>query len=119
MGLHSEAISELQKAAALSSRLPAVLAAMAYCHALAGDKSRAEELLNELGQVSAKRYVSPFDLALGHIGLGQKDQAFEWLQKGVEDRSSWLIWLKVEPVFDALRSDLRFPELVSRVGLPA
>jgi serine/threonine protein kinase/tetratricopeptide (TPR) repeat protein len=118
-GLHSEAISELQRAAALSSRLPAVLAAMAYCHGLAGDKSRAEGLLSELGQVSAKRYVSPFDLALGHIGLGQKDQAFEWLQKGVEDRSSWLIWLKVEPVFDALRSDLRFPELVSRVGLPA
>ena len=119
MGLHSEAISELQRAAALSSRLPAVLAAMAYCHARAGDKSRAEELLNELRQVSTKRYVSPFDLALGHMGLGQKDQAFEWLQKGVEDRSSWLIWLKVEPVFDALRSDLRFPQLVSRVGLPA
>ncbi len=119
MGFHTEAISELQRAATLSSRLPAVLAAMAYCHALAGDKSRAEELLNELEQISAKRYVSPFDLALSHIGLGQKDQAFEWLQKGVEDRSSWLIWLKVEPVFDGLRSDLRFRELVSRVGLRA
>lgn len=117
MGSSNKAIEELEKAAMLSSRLPAVLSAMGYCYAVGGDKLRARNFIDELAQMSTKRYVSPFDIALIHVGLGQKDEAFNWLDKGIEDHSSWLIWLKVEPVFDGIRSDSRFPELVRRVRL--
>ena len=52
-----------------------------------------------------------------HVGLGQKDQAFEWLRKGYQDRSDHLLWLGVDPTFDSLRADFRFAELLGRVGL--
>ena len=54
-----------------------------------------------------------------YIGLGKLDQAFEWLEKSLQDRSWWLAWLKVDPLFDRARSDPRFSSLMSRVGLPS
>ena len=53
-----------------------------------------------------------------YVGLDQKDRAFDWLQKVYEERSDWLRYLKVDLRLDALRSDLRFPDLARRVGLP-
>jgi len=70
-----------------------------------------------LEQLSKQTYVSPFDIASVHAGLSQNDQAFEWLQKAYEERHSYLIFLKVEPIWDGLRSDPRFTDLLRRMRL--
>jgi hypothetical protein len=75
-------------------------------------------LIEELKQLSKKQYVSPYDIATIYAGLGEKDRALEWLQKAYQDRDGWLTQLKVDPIFDALRSDQRFQDLMRQVGLP-
>ena len=62
-------------------------------------------------------HVSPYDVAVLYTALGEKDKALEQLNKAYEDRAGWLIYLKVEPLFDPLRSDPRFADLVRRTGL--
>src|SRR5271156_3068883 len=114
-GLLSEAIAELQIAAGLSARLPPILSALGYAQALAGEEEQARQILVELAEASSQRYVSAYDLALVNLGLGQKDMAFELLNKAIAERCGWLIFLKIEPVLDALRSHPRFPELVQAV----
>ena len=61
---------------------------------------------------------APFRIAMVHIGLGETDRAFEWLQKALDARDWQMTLLKVEPTFDGLRSDPRFATLLERVGLP-
>jgi eukaryotic-like serine/threonine-protein kinase len=116
-GQYSEAIAELQTAAGLSARLPPILSALGYACALAGEGDHARQILAELAEASSKKYVSAYDLALVNLGLGQKDTALELLNNAVQERCGWLIFLKIEPALDALRSDPRFRDLVQTVGL--
>ena len=74
--------------------------------------------MDKLKELSKHRYVSPYNIAIVYAGLNDKDQAFEWLEKAYDARSSWMTWLKVEPKFDSLRSDAHFTDLMRRVGLP-
>jgi len=87
-------------------------------YALAGQRDKAQKALDELREMSKQRYVSPYLIAVVYAGLGDKDQAFAWLEKAYQDRSFFLIWLNVEPRFDSLRDDSRFADVVRRVGLP-
>jgi eukaryotic-like serine/threonine-protein kinase len=116
-GQYPEAIAELQTAARLSARLPPILSALGYVYALAGQIDQVQEILGELAEASANKYVSAYDFALINIGLGQKDTALEMLQNAVAERCVWLIFLKTEPALDPLRSDPRFRELIQTVGL--
>ena len=75
------------------------------------------KVLDELLELSRRRYVSPFAIALIYTGLGEKDQAMAWLRKSTEERARPIMSLKVNPVFDGLRSDPRFTDLMRRVGL--
>jgi hypothetical protein len=68
--------------------------------------------------LSLKRYVSPYNIAVVYVGLGEKDRAFEWLDKAVAERSPQLVMLNRPGEMDRLRSDPRFAELKRRVGLP-
>ena len=74
-------------------------------------------LLRDLKESSAKHYFPPYHLALIYVGLGEKDEAFNMLEKAFEERYPWLIHLSVEPRLDPLRSEPRFKALVSRIGL--
>ena len=67
--------------------------------------------------MSGERYVSPYMLAIIYTALGDKEQAYEWLGKVYDERSYYVIWLKVDPVFDSLRSDPRFIDFMRKVGL--
>lgn len=69
-------------------------------------------------ELSKQRHVSPYNIAIVHAGLGDKDQAFEWLQKTFDSRSFNMTLIKVETVLADLRSDPRFKELLKRVKLP-
>ena len=75
-------------------------------------------MLDELRRIAKPRDPSPFRVAYVHIGLGETDRAFEWLEKAIEARDWQMGMLKVEPAFDGLRSDPRFAALLERVGLP-
>ena len=77
----------------------------------------ARELLGTLIAYSRTNYVPPTDLAMVYGSLGQKDEAILWLNKAYDDRSTRMIWLKVDPGFDSLRSDPRFTRLLDKVGL--
>lgn len=117
--IYPEALQALELAVRLTRRSLETLAALAYVRALAGGKTRAMTLLRELTGLSGERYVSPVLLAQIHVGLGQKDQAFELLEQAYRMRSTDLIWLKARPVFDTLRSDSRFSELCGKIGFPS
>ena len=93
------------------------VAALGHAYSLSGERDKANKILDELREMSKQRYVSPYLIAIVYVGLGDKDQAFAWLDKAFQDRSSLLLWLKVEPQFDSLRDDPRFQDLLRRVGL--
>jgi hypothetical protein len=94
-----------------------VVAAIGYLHAVMGERDKAEQALNELREKKRQTYVSSYDLAIIYVGLDEPDQAFAWLEHAYEERSYWLIYLKVDPMLDNLRSDPRFADLTARVGL--
>jgi len=118
MGKRKDAIAAFERTQSSSGRNPATLAGLGHALGGAGRKTAPRAVLKELHAISKRCYVSPYCFALVHAGLGEKDQAFEWLEKAVEDHDVWLVWLKTEPRFDNLRSNPRFQSLLGRVGLP-
>jgi serine/threonine-protein kinase len=118
-GLYREALTDLAKCSTLSRGGAASLALLGYSHARLGDRNEALRILDELGAVSKRSFVTAFFFALVYAGLEDKDQAFMWLEKACEERFNRLAYLKVEALWDPLRSDPRFAELVRRVGIPA
>jgi tetratricopeptide (TPR) repeat protein len=115
--MFKEAVAAFEKARSLPGSNPLVLGALGHGYAAAGNRREAEKLLEELGALSKRRYVSPISRALIHIGLGEKDRAFEWLGRAREDHDPWLAWLQADPIFDDLRGDPRFGILLKTVGL--
>ncbi len=75
-------------------------------------------LLRQMNQRAQHTYVPAFHIAIIYAGLGQKDHALVWLEKGYQEHSAWMVWLKVDPRFDVLRSDPRFQQLLQRIGFP-
>lgn len=101
----------------LSDRNPHMLAALGNTYAAAGCHPQAEDIISELKNRASEGYVPPYNIAMVYAGLGQKDEAFAWLERAFEDRSIWLIFLNVHPMFDDLHTDARFKALVRRMGL--
>lgn len=118
LGHLPEAVSALQKASDTSGRIPFIVAALGNAHGLAGQRPEAEGILGELKGPHQKRFVSEFNLALVHTGLGDVDHAFAALERGFDARDPRLAYVATEPRFDPLRSDPRYLDLVGRMGLP-
>jgi len=116
MRKYDDSLAELNKAKALSGN--DALAAIAYVYALSGRRTEARRVLAELLQLPPPRHVSPVDVATIYVGLGERDQAFAWLEKGYHERSAKLLFLDAEPKFDPLRSDPRFADLLGRIAPP-
>jgi len=117
-GMYREGLPELEKYSALSRGRAMSIALLGYAHARLGERSQALRLLEQLEAASKDRYTPALSFAVVYAGLGEKDQAFAWLDKAYEERTSRLGYLKVEPLWDPLRSDPRFADLVRRLGLP-
>ena len=92
-------------------------ALLGHAYALSGNRDEARKINDALMDQSKQQYVPALNIALIHAGLGENDLAFEWLDRAFEERSSWLVSLKVEPLFDSLRSDPRFNDLLRRINL--
>ncbi len=114
---NEEAIAEFQTVVKLSERNPGFLALLGYAYAMAGKRGEAQAILNELNSQAAGSPVYPFETAMIYIGLGERNQAFIWLEKAFDERAWQLGFLKVEPIFDPLRSDSRYNDLMRRVHL--
>jgi TolB-like protein/DNA-binding winged helix-turn-helix (wHTH) protein/Flp pilus assembly protein TadD len=114
---YEEAIAELKKAISKSPLSSEATAALGHVYAVAGRRDEAQKVLDELKESSKQRFVSAVWPALIYAGLGEKDLAFEGLEKAYDQRAGWLIYLNTDPRFDSLRSDARFQELRKRVGL--
>jgi len=117
-GMYPEAIVELQKVMAQSPDSVNSLGRLGYAYGRAGKKAEALSIVDDLRQRSKRAYVPAYIVAVVYIGLGDKGASFAWLDKAYDERSDFLTFLKVDPVFNDLRPDPRFAELVRRVGLP-
>jgi hypothetical protein len=84
---------------------------------VSGNRGEAQKIIAELQEVAKRKYVSSFQIAAIYAGLGEKNQAFAWLEKAYEERADGLVNLKAEQRFDSLRSDPRFTDLARRIGL--
>jgi tetratricopeptide (TPR) repeat protein len=112
----AEAIAAMEKAHSLDSS-PWLSGFRGYVYAAAGKKAEAEKVLAELKELSKRQYVPAYNVAFIYAGLNDKDQAFDWLNKGREAHSGLSV-MKVEPALDNLRSDPRYKELLKRLNLP-
>jgi hypothetical protein len=84
--------------------------------AATGRRADARRILDELKDLSKTKYVDAYYVAPIYVALGDRDQAFAWLQMAYRDRSAWLPWLMIEPKFDDLCSDPRYAELTRQIG---
>jgi TolB-like protein/Flp pilus assembly protein TadD len=116
--MYGEAVAELQTAINLSKRHDVPLASLGQVFGKSGRKQDARRILEELKHRSEQRYISPCLFALVQIGLGERDKAIASLEQGYANRDQWMLYLKVDPHMDDLRSDPRFKDLLQRVGLP-
>jgi tetratricopeptide (TPR) repeat protein len=115
-GQVAASIGELEKAVNLAPA-PYFRALLARAHALGGDRLKAQRILEDLHTLSRQQYVSPFDFAVIHYGLGDLTSAFHWLGEAYQQRVFRIVELTL-PMFDGLRSDPRWQDLVKRIGLP-
>jgi serine/threonine protein kinase len=115
-GMYDEAVAQFKKAIPGGSEW--THSGLGHVYAVSGRKSEARKILDELKQVAKQQYVPAPGIALIYAGLGEKDQAFDWLEKGYEEHSFQMQHLNIEPRWDSLRSDPRFQDLVRRIGLP-
>ena len=116
-GLFDRAIEEVETAVRLTRESTMSLAVLGHALASAGRPKEARAILSTLAKRGRSRYVPSYWIALVHVGLDDKDRAFEWLGRAERERSAWLAWVKVEPRFDRLRSDPRFDRLLRRLKL--
>jgi len=114
-GDYAEAVAMLQKGRSMAGDLPNILGALGQTYALAGQPTEARRLLEELTRQSTQKYVPSSSFALIHVGLGEKDEALGWLEKGVEQRELPLSSLKVHPAYDSLRGEPRFAALLRQL----
>jgi adenylate cyclase len=114
---YDQAIAAYNAGMSLEERWESLNAWLAHAYAASGNTVEARQLLKKLTEKSTREYVSPYIIAVVYVGLSEIDQALEWLFKAYEERNAWLPYLRVNPVFDTLRLDSRFDDLLRRVGL--
>jgi tetratricopeptide (TPR) repeat protein len=117
-GMYKEASAEFRRATNLSGGNPVYPSAVGYTHALAGTRDEALKILSELKARSKREYVVPYAFCALYTALGDNNQAFAWFKRAYEERTDMILELKMWRVYDPLRSDPRYQELVRRVGLP-
>ena len=115
-GIYKEAAAALSKAALFSDNNPASLGSLGFTYGGAGEEKLARAMLADLEEMAQERYVSPFNMAIVHLGLGEKDKAMEKLEEGYRLRSRSMAWLNVDTRLDPLREDPRFQSLLLKIG---
>ena len=116
-GMSEEALAALQRALDLLGDTPEMIGFLAHANAISGDLEEAHKLLGRLEEMAKIRHLRSFPFVVAYTGLGDLDQVFACLEKAGRERCDSLPYLKVMPLFDSLRSDPRFTDLMQRSGL--
>jgi TolB-like protein/Tfp pilus assembly protein PilF len=119
MGMYERGIDELQEALRLSGDAPAYVAQLGSMYAYAGQVEAAMKIAEDLQELSQRRYVMPYYLAMIYTGLCRRDEAFYWLERAYEEHAAWAPFTKTDPRLDGLHSDPRFDNLLRRMGFPS
>ena len=119
MGKYEAAVAEIKQAITFSGGNTIHTAALGHAYAMAGKRTEARKAISDLERLSKREYVSPYFIAVIYAGLGERDQTFAWLEKAFQERHQFMTLIGVEPLFDPVRSDPRFADLMRRVGLPS
>jgi serine/threonine protein kinase/tetratricopeptide (TPR) repeat protein len=117
-GMYAEKVVEDEKVLTLTGASSEVVASLGRAYEASGVRGFWEWWHRRLTEEARRRYVSDYVMAGVHTSLGDKDQAFEWLEKAYQTRHGDMVWLKVDPWLDPLRSDPRFQELLERMNFP-
>jgi len=117
MGMYPQALQAYQSILAFAPHDPALLALLGHLYAVSGKQEAARDIISQLQKMSGDRYISSLYMATIYTGLGDKDQAFAWLDKAYEEHCDFLVYLPTDPMADPLRNDPRFPALLERLGL--
>jgi TolB-like protein/Tfp pilus assembly protein PilF/predicted Ser/Thr protein kinase len=117
-GMYPEALATMQQAVALTRGGAMLLAGIGHVQARLGRPEEARRILQQLSETSKVRYTPALAFAVVHLGLGEHDEALSWLEKAYEERFNRLAYLRREPIWDPVRHDPRFQELLRRIDLP-
>jgi tetratricopeptide (TPR) repeat protein len=116
--MYNEGMTEFQKAVLISPGDTVALTGLGFGYGVTGKRIEAQKVLDKLNELSRQKYVSPVFMAKIYAGLAEKDKAFEWLEKAYEDHSIVSVgYIKTNPMFDPLRSDPRYADLLRRTNL--
>jgi len=118
VGRYEEALTEFTRAESAFQEWPVLLAARGFVDGTSGRTIEARAVLGEMESLSKRKFVTSYGVALVYAGVGENDTALTWLGKAFDERSHWLVWLRLDPRWDNLRLDPRFSALVSRMKFP-
>jgi tetratricopeptide (TPR) repeat protein len=116
--MYAEAIREFERTDKALPGWVVTIAGIGNAYGEWGERDKAQQVLIKLQEMSGRKCVTPYGVALVYAGMDDKENAFAWLEKAYAGRSHWLVWLNRDPRWDRLRSDKRFSDLTRRVGLP-
>jgi tetratricopeptide (TPR) repeat protein len=117
MGMMQEAVAALDRAVTLTGGGLTHKAHLGYAYALSGKRDDARKVIAELEETAREKYVPAYYFAIVYLGMDERDQFFTWMDRAVEERAGFLAFINVEPMFDAVRADGRFTELIDRMAL--
>jgi tetratricopeptide (TPR) repeat protein len=115
--MYPQALHAYESILAFAPQDPALLALLGHLYAVSGQRALAHKTISQLRRISNERYVPSLYVAMVYTGLGDKDEAFAWLDKAYAERCEYLVYLPTEPIADPLRGDPRFSSLLQRLGL--
>jgi serine/threonine protein kinase/tetratricopeptide (TPR) repeat protein len=115
---YEEAIASFERGVSLSGGLTEMYAGLGFAYGVSGRTADARGVLEKLERLSKERYVPPYSRSIVHVGLGERAEALELLEQACEERNTWLILLGVEPLFNSLRQEPRFRNVLDVIGLP-
>jgi serine/threonine protein kinase/Flp pilus assembly protein TadD len=116
MGRHEEAIAGAEQCMATTGKASRTLGRLGAAYAWAGKIEQAEEILREMNEIAARRYISPYHMALVQSALGRVESALELLKRAVDSRDAWVLWMAVDPELDPLRSHPRFNTILQELA---
>ena len=117
--MHEPALAAMQKGFQLAHSSSFLLTWLGEAYAAAGYADEAQKILEQLNEISKELYVTPYFVARIYAALGKKDEALTWLETAYSERAPFMIYLKIDPRFDDLRSDPRFQDLLRRMNFPS
>jgi tetratricopeptide (TPR) repeat protein len=117
-GRNAEASAAVEKAGELTKRSGVTLGDLGHVYAVTGKQTQAQAVISELENKYARKEATGQDIAAIYVGLGEKDKAFEWLERDFQVHNDRLPNIRWELQFESLRDDPRFKNLLKRMGLP-